>query len=198
MELQIKTHSMKLDDGLREYIGKRVEKLDRINERITEAKFELREEPHHNPTVRYVGQFTIVTSRGILRAEEKNADPNTVVDLVTDKMARQIRRFHDRKINRTKREAVNLGLLAADQAEQGELVMSPDTDTGFDADGEMTTTIIRSKRFSVLPMSSEEAAEQMELLGHDFFVFFNPESSQMNVLYRRRDGALGLLEPELA
>jgi putative sigma-54 modulation protein len=190
MELQIKTHNMKLDDDLREYIEKRVTKLDRINERIIEAKFELREETHHKPTVRYVGQFTIATARAILRAEEKNADPNTVVDLVTDKMARQIRRFHDRKVHRTKREAVNLGLLAADQSEELQLSDTEDT--------EENGTIIRSKRFKVQPMDTEEAVEQMELLGHDFFVFYNLESSQMNVLYRRKDGAFGVLEPELA
>jgi len=192
MQLQIKTHSMKLDDGLREYIEKRVAKLDRIDERVTEAKFELREQAHHNPTVRYVGQFTIVTPRGILRVEEKNADPNTVVDLVTDKMARQIRRFHDRKVNRAKRASTSLGVLAADQSDT--LGAADEVEPDIETSG----AIIRSKRFPVLPMNSEEAAEQMELLGHDFFVFFNPESSQMNVLYRRKDGALGLLEPELA
>lgn len=189
MELQIKSHSMKLDDELREYIEKRVAKLDRINERITEAKFEIREQAHHNPTVRYVGQFTIATSRHILRAEEKNAEPHAVVDLVTDKMARQIRRYHDRKVNRSKRETVSLGLLAADQSD--ELLLET-------SDAEESATVIRSKHFKVQPMDTEEAVEQMELLGHDFFVFFNLESSQMNVLYRRRDGAFGVLEPELA
>jgi len=189
LELQIKTHHMKLDDELREYIEKRVTKLDRINERITEAKFEMREQPHHNPTVRYVGQFTIATSRGILRAEEKNAEPHAVVDLVTDKMARQIRRFHERKINRTKREALNLGQMAANHSD--ELIY--DTDESEDVG-----KIIRSKHFKVQPMDTDEAVEQMELLGHDFFVFFNLEAGQMNVLYRRNDGAFGVLEPELA
>lgn len=189
MELQIKAHNMKIDDELRDYIEKRVTKLDRINERITEAKFELREQPHHNPTVRYVGQFTIATSRTILRAEEKNAEPHAVVDLVTDKMARQIRRFHDRKIHRSRRDSVSLGLLAADQSDE----LLPDSD-----DVEENGVVIRSKHFKVQPMDSGEAVEQMELLGHDFFVFFNLESSQMNVLYRRRDGAFGVLEPELA
>jgi putative sigma-54 modulation protein len=189
VELQIKTHGMKLDDELREYIEKRVSKLDRLNERIIEAKFEFREQPHHNPTVRYVGQFTIATSRSILRAEEKNAEPHAVVDLVTDKMARQIRRYHDRKVHRSKRDAVNLGQLAANQSDE----LLPDTDE-LAENGQ----VIRSKHFKVQPMDTEEAVEQMELLGHDFFVFFNLESSQMNVLYRRRDGAFGVLEPELA
>src|SRR5688500_3975745 len=116
MDLQIKAHNIRLSDDLREYIQKRVSKLDRVNERIIEAKFELRQEKSHNPTQRFIAQFTIATPRSILRAEEKNTDPNAAVDIVTDKMSRQIKRFHERKVHRSKRSAVNLGQLAADQS----------------------------------------------------------------------------------
>jgi len=194
MDVQIKSHNMRLSDDLREYIDKRVSKLDRVNERIIEAKFELRQEKSHNPTQRFIAQFTIQTPRAILRAEEKNTDPNTAIDIVTDRMARQIKRFHDRKIHRSKRSAVNLGLLAADQSPE---LLPADL---ADEDGEdgLDGAVVRTKRFPVLPMDTAEAIEQIELLGHDFFVFHNHESNQINVLYRRRDGQYGLLEPELA
>jgi putative sigma-54 modulation protein len=193
MDLQIKAHNIRLSDDLREYIDKRVSKLDRVNERIIEAKFELRQEKSHNPTQRFIAQFTIATPRSILRAEEKNTDPNAAIDIVTDKMARQIKRFHERKIHRSKRSAVNLGLLAADQSP--ELLPASFED---DEDEPTNGVIVRTKRFPVLPMDTAEAIEQIELLGHDFFVFHNHETNQFNVLYRRQDGQYGVLEPELA
>ena len=196
MDVQIKTHNLRLNDDTREYIEKRVAKLDKVNERITDAKFELREEPHHNPAQKYVAQFTIATKRAVLRAEERNSDITTVVDLVTDKMARQIRRFHDRRTKRDRRSAVGLGQLAADQIAPEMLA----TEAPLEAieDEEEDAIVVRTKRFNVLPMDTAEAIEQMELLGHDFFVFYNPDSSRMSVLYRRQDGGFGVLEPELA
>ncbi len=192
MDVQIKAHNIRLSDDLRAYIEKRVGKLDRVNERITEAKFEIRQEKTHNPTQRFVAQFTIVTRRAILRAEEKNIDANAAVDIVTDKMARQIKRFHERKIHRSRREATNLGVLAADQSP--ELLPAPIDDDDAMPEG----VVVRTKRFPVMPMDTAEAVEQIELLGHDFFVYHNHETNQINVLYRRRDGQYGLLEPELA
>lgn len=192
MDVTIKAHNFKLSDGLREYVEKRVAKLDRVNERITEAKFEIREQPHHTPDERYKAQFTIATRKAILRAEDRSQDPHAAIDIVTDKMARQIRRFHDRKIKRSRREAVNLGLLAADQSDEALAAVDLTTDETDDE------AIVRTKRFQVLPMDTAEAIEQIELLGHDFFVFYNLDTSQMNVLYRRKGGQFGVLEPELA
>lgn len=195
MEVQIKTHNLKLNDATREYIEKRVGKLDKVNELITDAKFELREEPHHNPTQKYVAQFTIATKRAVLRAEERNSDITTVIDLATDKMARQIRRYHDRRTRRDRRSALGLGELAAEQVSPELLATLPAEDG---EEGEDFGMVVRTKRFDVLPMDTAEAIEQMELLGHDFFVFYNPDSSRMSVLYRRQDGGFGVLEPELA
>ncbi|MCO5175524.1 MAG: ribosome-associated translation inhibitor RaiA [Thermomicrobiales bacterium] len=195
MEIQIKTHNLKLNDDTREYIEKRVAKLDKVNERIVDAKFEIRREAHHNPTQKYIAQFTIATKQAVLRAEERNSDITAAVDLVTDKMARQIRRFHDRRTKRDRRSAVGLGQLAADQIQTDATVgVDPGVDEQ-DSDAEM---VVRTKRFDVMPMDTAEAIEQMELLGHDFFVFYNPDSSRMSVLYRRQDGGFGVLEPELA
>lgn len=192
MDIQIKAHNIRLSDDLHDYIQKRVSKLDRVNERIIEAKFELRQEKTHNPTQRFIAQFTIATPRSILRAEEKNTDPNAAIDIVTDKMARQIKRFHERKVHRSKRDAVNLGVLAADQS----LDLLP---ASFEDDDDAPeNNVVRTKRFRVLPMDTAEAIEQIELLGHDFFVYHNHETNQFNVLYRRKDGQYGLLEPELA
>ncbi len=197
MEVQIKTHNLKLNDDTREYIEKRVGKLDKVNERITDAKFELRQEQHHHPTQKFVAQFTIATKRAVLRAEERSSDITTVIDLVTDKMARQIRRFHDRRTMKDRRAAVGLGELAAAQISP-ELLATGAASADLDGEVEEEAQVIRTKRFNVLPMDTAEAIEQMELLGHDFFVFYNADTSRMSVLYRRQDGGFGVLEPELA
>lgn len=198
MEVQVKTHNLKINDETRAYIDKRVSKLDKVNERIIDAKLELREEPHHNPTQKFVAQFTIATKRAVLRAEERNSDITTVIDLVTDKMARQIHRYHDRRMRRSRRDAIGLGQMAADQIVP-ELLATDPTSAEFDGEeDEAEDQVVRTKRFNVLPMDTAEAIEQMELLGHDFFVFYNPDTSRMSVLYRRQDGRFGVLEPELA
>jgi len=189
MDLHIKTHGFKLTDSMREHIDAHTGKLDRINERITEAKLEVRDEPSHRDGQRYIAQFTIATKRAILRAEERGADPRATIDAVIDKMNRQIRRFHDRKIARNRRDAVSLGVLAADDSIE---MADPDSDAG-DAG-----QVVRRKSFKIQPMDVPEAIEQIELLGHDFFVFYNPDDSKLNVLYRRRDGQYGLIVPELA
>jgi putative sigma-54 modulation protein len=189
MELMIKTHNLRLDQSTREYIESHTSKLDRVNERITEAKFEIRDEPTHRDGERYAAQFTIATKRAILRAEERSADMRVAIDGVIDKMNRQIRRFHERRIRRNRRDAVNLGVLAADQSsELAEAI--PDDDEPLN--------VVRTKRFKIQPMDTSEAIEQIELLGHDFFVFFNADTNQMNVLYRRKDEQYGLIVPEIA
>jgi putative sigma-54 modulation protein len=193
MDVTIKAHNFKLTDSLREYIEKRVAKLDRVNERITEAKFEIREQPHHSPDERFKAQFTISTRKAVLRAEDRSEDAHAAIDIVSDKMARQIRRFHDRKIQRSRREAINLGMLAAEQSED-----AVSLDESVAEEIEAQDMIVRTKRFQVLPMDTAEAIEQIDLLGHDFFVFYNLDTSQMNVLYRRKGGQFGVLEPELA
>jgi len=116
----------------------------------------------------------------ILRAEERSADMLAAIDTVRDKLQRQIERFK-RRPARVRERARAAAATTVEPAVE-----------------EATPSIVRTKRFLVTPMSEEEAIEQMELLGHDFFVFFNASADSLNVLYRRRDGNYGLLQPELA
>lgn len=190
MELQVKTHNVTLSDDLNEYIQRRASKLDRVNERITDAKMELREAPSHRDGARYTAQLTITTRRAILRSEDRGTDIRATVDLAIDKMNRRIKRFHDRKVHRGRRDAVNLGELAVNQADALE-ALEP-------ADDEAAEPVVRVKRFKMQPMDPDEAIEQLELLGHDFFVYYNPDAGKLNVLYRRRDGGYGVIEPDLA
>ena len=191
MDLQIKTHNLKLTDNLRAYIEEKTARLDRLNERQIDAKFELRSVRERSAGDVYIAQFTIVTPGNVLRAEERNFDQHRAIDAAVDKMMNQIRRFHDRKIRRSRRDTAGLGVVAAEQAEvEVEAELALDGDDG-------AFNIVRVKRFSLKPMTAEEAVEQLELLGHNFFVFASSDSGGTSVVYRRNDGAYGLIEPEL-
>lgn len=189
MDVQIKSHQLKLTPALEDHITSRVAKLDKIQEHITEAKFELRFDEHHDPNHRYTAQFTIATPRNLLRAETSHADAYVAIDQATDRMNRQIRRYHDRKVNRGGRKQTGLGEVAAEQAAVAALA-----DEQIEA---LEESIVRTKQFVVQPMAVIDAVEQLELLGHDFYLFRDAESHDLRVVYRRRDGRFGVLQPML-
>lgn len=184
MELTIKGKNVEVTDRLRDYVEKKIGKLDRYLPTISEAWVELSVEGTKAAQDRQVCQVTIRSNGTILRAEERSEDMFNAIDTVLDKMYRQIARYKGKRKNRWRAVGVTVEPLPPGFEEQ-ELE-------------EGVPSIVRSKRFSMTPMHPEEAIEQMELLGHDFFVFYNAEEGQINVLYRRDDGDYGLLQPELA
>ena len=135
-----------------------------------------------------MAQVTIRDNRGtILRAEERNGDMFAAIDAVMDKLYRQIERYRGKKKRKHRGSGASIDEFA--YAEEP----LPLSDTAVDDERQ---SIVRRKIFSLYPMSPEEAIDQMELLGHDFFIFFNTEEEAINVLYTRRDGNYGLLLPE--
>ncbi|HEY7033944.1 MAG TPA: ribosome-associated translation inhibitor RaiA [Thermomicrobiales bacterium] len=185
MELAIRGNDVEVTDDLRQFANRRVEAFDRLLGRVVDAKLELRRTHLRTAADSFVAQITIQTGRNILRAEERDTDPSRAVDKVLNKIERQARRYHEK---RSDRRGPRPGPI--------DEVPAP-TDGNVEADEpESVSSLVRTKRFTVKPMDPEEAIEQMELLGHDFYLFHNAEESQINVVYRRRDGTYGLLAPE--
>jgi putative sigma-54 modulation protein len=182
MELIIKGKNVELTDRLRDYLEKKVGKLDRYLPSITEAWVELSTEGTKAAQDRQVCQLTVRSNGTILRAEERSDDMFSSIDTVLDKMYRQIARYKGKRQNRW-RSAPSMPEPLPIEVEEEE--------------DEEASAIVRVKRFPMTPMHPEEAVEQMELLGHDFFVFYNAEEGSLNVIYRRKDGNYGLLQPEL-
>lgn len=180
MELVISGKNMEISDRIREYVEKKAGRLDRYLPRIEEAVVELARESAKSSADRHIVQLTVRVRGTILRAEERSTDVFTAIDTVLDKMYRQIMRY------KTKRRGRN--------RIQEEELMPPIEEY----EEEEPRRIVRTKRFLVVAMDEEEATEQMELLGHDFFLFLNANTGELNVIYRRRDGNYGLIEPELA
>jgi putative sigma-54 modulation protein len=183
MELTVRGHDIHINDDLREFAERRADGLDKLLENIVDAKLELRR-THQRASGAIAAQITIQTGRNILRAEERDSDAQKAVGLAIDKIQRQARKVHEKRADRK-------------GPRPGELdVVLPPVDTATeDEETESVAKLVRRKRFSVKPMDPEEAIEQMELLGHDFYLFHNAEESQLNVVYRRQDGTSGLLSP---
>jgi len=178
--------NMRLTDNTREYVEKKAAKLERHLPGIDEVRVELSHaKTARNAADRQVAQITVRGKKFMLRTEERADDLHAAFDLALEKIQRQMDRYKGKHYH-----GRGDGRSAAEIFEEDEL---PVDDTG-----ELLPLIARRKKFVVLPMNEEEAVEQMRLLGHDnFFVFFNAENNSMQVLYRRRNGTYGLIEPVL-
>jgi putative sigma-54 modulation protein len=182
MDVRIRGRNMEVTPRLQEYIERKIGRLDRYLPTITEADVELSSEKTKSAKHRQVVQLTVRSKGTILRVEERDHDVFAAIDTVLDKMYRRIGRYKGKRHGRNR-----AGLEASGEELPVEMM-----------EEETAGRIVRTKQFQMVPMNTEEAIEQMELLGHDFYVFFNAGEGRVNVLYRRKDGDYGLIQPELA
>ncbi len=171
MRLQVKGKNLEVSDSIRRYAE---EKLHELAQVVLELCVEKNPSIAHNQ----VAEATVWTKGPTLRAREASGDMKVSIDQLTDKLLRQVEHY---RAKRSRRQARGNGIPPGGP-------MSTEEDA--------TPMIVKSKQFAVKPMNAEEAALQLELIGHDFFVFRNDESDEVNVIYRRRDGGYGLIEPQ--
>ncbi len=184
IHVDVQARNVPLTEPIRKHIEQRAGKLDHYLPLIEEAYVELTfHKSARNANDRNVTQITVRGKGLLLRTEERADEVLSAFDSALDKLHRQIDRYkgkhyHSRGADRS-----------ASRPEE-ELVAPDET-------GELPDLIAKRKQFRIYPMNELEAIEQMKLLGHDnFFIFYNGETSKINVLYRRRDGSYGLIEPE--
>ncbi len=169
--------NLEVTDALRNYVDKRLSRLERFSQSIVDARVVLSIKADGKFERRQRVEMQLNVPNGIIRAEEAAADMYQAIDAATDVLERQLVKFRQKFLTRTQR---------------GELPPSMDT---VSDDEEFEPLIVRNKRFELRPMSPEDAAAQMEALGHDFFVFTNASTNAVSVIYKRRDGHYGLIEP---
>jgi putative sigma-54 modulation protein len=176
--------NMRLTDNTRDYVEKKAAKLERYLQEIDEIRIELSHlKSARSAQDRQVAQITVHGKGFILRSEERADDIHAAFDTALDKVQRQIDRYKGKHYR-----GRGDGRSAAEVVDEEEMPV--------DETGELLPLIGRRKKFVILPMTEDEAVEQMRLLGHDnFFVFFNAEQNSIQVLYRRRNGTYGLIEP---
>lgn len=182
-KIETLARNMRLANNTREYIEKKAAKLERYLQDIDEIRIEVSHvKAARNANDRQVAQITLRGKGFILRTEERADDLRAAFDTALDKMQRQIERYKGRHYR-----GRGDGRSAAEVVEE---------EWPVDETGELLPLIARRKKFVLIPMTEDEAVEQMRLLGHDnFFVFFNAEQNSIQVLYRRRNGTYGLIEP---
>ena len=190
VEILIHSRNMEVTQRIEEYVTKKAGRLDRYLPALSDVRVDLAEENARNSSERYGAQVTIRDEHGtILRAEERSSDIFRAVDAVVDKLYRQINRYRGKRVSRRRNGEATEELFEPEPL--------PLEEEELEGEWSQSRTIARKKRFPLQPMSVDEAIDQMELLGHDFFIFFNPDEEAVNVVYKRHDGGYGLLMPEL-
>ena len=180
MQFNVRGRNLEVSDAIRSYAERKLSKLER---QLKDPRIELELTVERNPSVaaNHVAEATIWTRGPVLRAREASSDMRASIDQLVDKLERQVTRYRNQGRSRRRRAARSNG-----PAPEGMPVMNEDVEP----------TIVKTKNFGVGPMSPDEAVLQLELIGHDFFVFRNTASGEVNVVYRRRDGQYGLIEPQ--
>ena len=180
MELQITGRNIDLSPAVHRYLERKLGKLGHHLPNIVESKVEIAEEKTKSPQQHFVVQMTIDSHGTLLRGEERGENLFTAIDKVAAIMNRQIEHYKGKLYEKGRGSSLTRTELSE------EVVPEPSP-----------KKVVKVKRFTVKPMSVDEAVDQMELLGHDFFLFFNADTEGLNLLYQRKDGDYGLIEPEL-
>ncbi len=202
MKTQIKGRNVTITDALQQYANEKIEHvhkllLQRKIDEVTRVELELQVEKNPSIPEPCIAEATVFTRGPVIRARESSTDMYAAIDLVSDKLVRRVKKYHDRAHGKTRHGHDKLALPAEPDAELAPVAAAllPDELIAGETHAGDNGRVVKTKQFALKPMSVHEATLQMELVGHDFFVFTNAESNRTNVVYRRNDGHYGLIEP---
>jgi len=183
MNIIVKGRHMAVTDPIRSYAEEKIGKVSKIldGDHIS-AEVEVYVEKNPSIEKNQVAEVTVYTKGPVIRAKETDTDMYAAIDLVSEKLERQFRKYHGKMVDRHSGKRAHVS-----KPVPLEEILVPAHEQ----------VIVKTKPLEVKPMSAEEAILQMELLGHDFFVFMSAETDTFVVLYRRHDGDYGLLEPRV-
>jgi putative sigma-54 modulation protein len=179
LRLQVKGRNLDVTDSIRSYAEEKLKKLDRQLNEATEVELELAVEKNPSIAANQIAEATVWTKGPTLRAREASEDMRASIDQLTAKLLRQVKHYRDKRSFRGARNHVPV--------DEGATALQ---------DEQLNQQIVKTKQFAVKPMTAEEAVLQLELIGHDFFVFKNADTDAVNVVYRRKNGGYGLIEPQ--
>ena len=183
MDILVKARHMEVKPDLKDYAEEKIGKVAHIlNGLALSTEIELYHERNRSIGEHEIAEVTLFTKGHVLRAREAGGDMRSAIDKVAAKLERQARRFKDKVVDR--------------HAGKGVSAAAPEA-AAEEPEGEAEPSIVKIKQVDIKPMSRDEAILQLELLGHDFFLFASEDAEEFNVLYRRRDGDYGLLRSRL-
>ena len=188
MKLVIQGKNIDITDAIREYVNQKIEKaIAHFDYLLTEVDVNLSvaRNPRISP-MKQSAEVTLYVNGSVVRAQESSENLYASIDLVSDKIARQLRKYKEKRRER-KREPVKTSLALAEQPTVSELTANREP--------ELPKNVLRSKYFAMPPMSVEEALHQLEIIDHDFYMFRNADSGEINVIYERNHGGYGVIQP---
>jgi putative sigma-54 modulation protein len=180
MEIIVKGRHIEVTAALRSYAEDKIGRITKYFDQIMKIEIELSDEKNPSITASKTVEVTVFTKGPVLRAKESSTDMYASIDMVVDKLERQVKKYKDKNF-KTAKHGPSLGEIAVSNMPSNVEPEAP--------------MIVKVKQVSVKPMDPEEATMQMELLGHDFFVFTNADTDEINVVYKRKDQNYGLIEP---
>jgi putative sigma-54 modulation protein len=178
MRLQVKGKNVEVTEAIRSYAETKLARLEKKLADPTRVELELAVEKNPSIADNHVAEGTIWTKGPVLRAREASTDMRASIDLLTDKLERQVVRYREKRR----------------QGHRGN-GHSAEAAVPIELDEESPPEIVKTKQFALRPMTPEEAVLELELVGHDFFLFRSGDTNEINVVYRRRGGGYGLIEP---
>lgn len=193
MNLTIRAHHTTVFAGFNEHATKKLERLERLLPKVGDVIVEVEHEETRSAAHRYAVQVTVHSGGSILRAEERGADPEIALDLAAEVLSRQARRHKKRLDDRHHPHGVKEA--AADALNTVPVPAFGEQEPADEEDEYVLGNIVRVKHFEAPSMSHEDALIQMDLLGHDFFLFLDAATKDYAVIYKRKDGEFGLLSP---
>ena len=186
MKVIVQGHGTEVTDALRDYAEKKIKKVEEFFGNIQKAEVTLDFRKIENKSRNNVAEITVWAAGKVVRAADGAADMYAAIDQAMAKLDRQIERYKEKLKHETKRFSERMKEHIREMIPER---LMPKHPSG--------PVIVKVKRFAMTPLSPEEAAQEMELLGHDFFMFLNSATREVNTIYRRRSGNYGLIEPEL-
>jgi putative sigma-54 modulation protein len=188
MKLVIQGKNIDITDGIREYVHQKIEKAVNHFQALTtevDVHLSVARNPRINP--KQTAEVTIYVNGSVIRAEESSENLYASIDMVADKMARQLRKYKEKRNERRTQAVSKTGESLEQQTVSGSLI--------GDRAPELPPEVVRTKYFAMPPMTVQEALEQLELVDHDFYMFRNVETGEINVIYERNHGGYGVIQP---
>jgi putative sigma-54 modulation protein len=187
MKLVIHGKNIEITDAIREYVHQKIEKAVSHFQNITnEVDVHLSVARNPRISTKQAAEVTIYANGSVIRAEERSESLYASIDLVADKIARQLRKYKERRQDH-KTQPISTNEAVAPEIVAADLI--------GDRTAELPQEVVRTKYFSMPPMTLQEAQEQLQLVGHDFYMFHNAESGEINVIYERNHGGYGVIQP---
>ncbi|HBB32728.1 MAG TPA: ribosome-associated translation inhibitor RaiA [Cyanobacteria bacterium UBA8803] len=188
MKLVIQGRNIEITDAIREYVHQKIEKAVNHFQSIT-TEVDVHLSVARNPRInsKQTAEVTIYANGTVIRAQESSEDLYASIDLVSDKIQRQLRKYKEKLLHKKTHDQPKTGVIVAEVPVETNLI--------GDRTPELPSEVVRMKYFAMPPMTIEEALEQLQLVDHDFYMFRNIKTNEINVIYERNHGGYGVIQP---